>query len=148
MQKWRPFVNSHILHDLQKKFLKTLKMAIFVCNEAGVKLVIAQKLPRNSRRLAFEFCYFFFIFIFCFVLFVLFFLFRIFLDYSRESLVYLLVRKKCLFQQNLLSRPCDSMRQIEITSWKGKARAYGIFTRVGEVSEIERVRFLILHQQV
>ena len=27
---------------------------------------------------------------------------------------------------------------IEITSWK--ARAYGIFTRVGEVSEIERVR--------
>ena len=26
---------------------------------------------------------------------------------------------------------------IEITSWK--ARAYGIFTRVGEVSEIERV---------
>ena len=27
--------------------------------------------------------------------------------------------------------------QIEITSWK--ARAYGIFTRVGEVSEIERV---------
>ena len=29
------------------------------------------------------------------------------------------------------------MRNIEITSWK--ARAYGIFTRVGEVSEIERV---------
>ena len=28
-------------------------------------------------------------------------------------------------------------RDIEITSWK--ARAYGIFTRVGEVSEIERV---------
>ena len=27
--------------------------------------------------------------------------------------------------------------EIEITSWK--ARAYGIFTRVGEVSEIERV---------
>ena len=27
--------------------------------------------------------------------------------------------------------------QIEITSWK--ARAYGIFTSVGEVSEIERV---------
>ena len=27
--------------------------------------------------------------------------------------------------------------RIEITSWK--ARAYGIFTRVGEVSEIERV---------
>ena len=27
--------------------------------------------------------------------------------------------------------------KIEITSWK--ARAYGIFTRVGEVSEIERV---------
>ena len=26
---------------------------------------------------------------------------------------------------------------IEITSWK--ARAYGIFTQVGEVSEIERV---------
>ena len=26
---------------------------------------------------------------------------------------------------------------LEITSWK--ARAYGIFTRVGEVSEIERV---------
>ena len=29
------------------------------------------------------------------------------------------------------------MLNIEITSWK--ARAYGIFTRVGEVSEIERV---------
>ena len=29
------------------------------------------------------------------------------------------------------------MEYIEITSWK--ARAYGIFTRVGEVSEIERV---------
>ena len=29
------------------------------------------------------------------------------------------------------------MQPIEITSWK--ARAYGIFTRVGEVSEIERV---------
>ena len=28
-------------------------------------------------------------------------------------------------------------KNIEITSWK--ARAYGIFTRVGEVSEIERV---------
>ena len=28
-------------------------------------------------------------------------------------------------------------KDIEITSWK--ARAYGIFTRVGEVSEIERV---------
>ena len=28
-------------------------------------------------------------------------------------------------------------QHIEITSWK--ARAYGIFTRVGEVSEIERV---------
>ena len=28
-------------------------------------------------------------------------------------------------------------KEIEITSWK--ARAYGIFTRVGEVSEIERV---------
>ena len=27
--------------------------------------------------------------------------------------------------------------KIEITSWK--ARGYGIFTRVGEVSEIERV---------
>ena len=27
--------------------------------------------------------------------------------------------------------------KIEITSWK--ARAYGIFARVGEVSEIERV---------
>ena len=27
--------------------------------------------------------------------------------------------------------------EIEITSWK--VRAYGIFTRVGEVSEIERV---------
>jgi len=41
--------------------------------------------------------------------------------------------------------------QIEITSWK--ARAYGIFTRVGEVSKIEqerseRVRFHILHQQL
>ena len=35
---------------------------------------------------------------------------------------------------------CDWLRAgqyIEITSWK--ARAYGIFTRVGEVSEIERV---------
>ena len=31
----------------------------------------------------------------------------------------------------------NSMFYIEITSWK--ARAYGIFTRVGEVSEIERV---------
>ena len=30
-----------------------------------------------------------------------------------------------------------SRGDIEITSWK--ARAYGIFTRVGEVSEIERV---------
>ena len=30
-----------------------------------------------------------------------------------------------------------SINDIEITSWK--ARAYGIFTRVGEVSEIERV---------
>ena len=29
------------------------------------------------------------------------------------------------------------VRYIEITSWK--VRAYGIFTRVGEVSEIERV---------
>ena len=29
--------------------------------------------------------------------------------------------------------------EIEITSWK--ARAYGIFTQVGEVSESERVRF-------
>ena len=29
-------------------------------------------------------------------------------------------------------------KYIEITSWK--ARAYGILTRVGEVSEIERVR--------
>ena len=29
------------------------------------------------------------------------------------------------------------LKHIEITSWK--ARAYGIFTRVGEVSEIERV---------
>ena len=29
------------------------------------------------------------------------------------------------------------VEDIEITSWK--ARAYGIFTRVGEVSEIERV---------
>ena len=29
------------------------------------------------------------------------------------------------------------IKEIEITSWK--ARAYGIFTRVGEVSEIERV---------
>ena len=28
-------------------------------------------------------------------------------------------------------------KEIEMTSWK--ARAYGIFTRVGEVSEIERV---------
>ena len=35
---------------------------------------------------------------------------------------------------------------IEITSWK--ACVYRIFTRVGEVSEIERVRFLILHQWV
>ena len=30
-----------------------------------------------------------------------------------------------------------SLLKIEITSWK--ARAYGIFTRVGEVSEIEQV---------
>ena len=30
-----------------------------------------------------------------------------------------------------------STAKIKITSWK--ARAYGIFTRVGEVSEIERV---------
>ena len=29
------------------------------------------------------------------------------------------------------------VHEIEITSWK--ARVYGIFTRVGEVSEIERV---------
>ena len=38
------------------------------------------------------------------------------------------------------------IKDIEITSWK--ARAYGIFTRVGEVSEIERVRFLIQNQRV
>ena len=31
----------------------------------------------------------------------------------------------------------NTRKEIEITSWK--ARAYGIFTRVGEVSEIERV---------
>ena len=31
----------------------------------------------------------------------------------------------------------EAVTKIEITSWK--ARAYGIFTRVGEVSEIERV---------
>ena len=31
----------------------------------------------------------------------------------------------------------DSSQDIAITSWK--VRAYGIFTRVGEVSEIERV---------
>ena len=31
----------------------------------------------------------------------------------------------------------NGTEEIEITSWK--ARAYGIFTRVGEVSEIERV---------
>ena len=31
----------------------------------------------------------------------------------------------------------NSVLDIEITSWE--ARAYGIFTRVGEVSEIERV---------
>ena len=44
--------------------------------------------------------------------------------------------------------------EIEITSWK--ACAYGIFTQVGEVSEIEvsaserseRVRFLIQNQRV
>ena len=35
-----------------------------------------------------------------------------------------------------LSRYC-AIKKIEITSWK--ARAYGIFTRVGEVTEIERV---------
>ena len=39
-----------------------------------------------------------------------------------------------------------SVNKIEITSWK--ARAYGIFTRVGEVSEIERVRFLMQNQRV
>ena len=32
---------------------------------------------------------------------------------------------------------CKMPQNIKITSWK--ARAYGIFTRVGEVSEIERV---------
>ena len=35
---------------------------------------------------------------------------------------------------------------IEITSWK--ARACGIFARVGDVSEIERVRFQIQNQRV
>ena len=42
-----------------------------------------------------------------------------------------------------------SMRNKEITSWK--ARAYGIFLILGEVSEIElvsAVRFLIIHQRV
>ena len=33
------------------------------------------------------------------------------------------------------------MEKIEITSWAGGA--YGIFARVGDVSEVERARFLI-----
>ena len=40
-------------------------------------------------------------------------------------------------------RHYQSIRDIEITSWK--ARAYGIFTRVGEVSDIERVSAAIVN---
>ena len=48
-------------------------------------------------------------------------------------------RRKMSFQnaeKYRLMEP-NKKQEIEITSWK--ARAYGIFTRVGEVSEIERV---------
>ena len=48
-------------------------------------------------------------------------------------------------QENLIPNDLMRVKDIEVTSWK--VRAYGIFTRVGAVSEIERVRFLILHQR-
>ena len=51
------------------------------------------------------------------------------------------IATKCTFLELLLISALlvgrYSIRYIEITSWK--ARGYGIFTRVGEVSEIERV---------
>ena len=45
--------------------------------------------------------------------------------------------KLCIKKQFAKFRMLRIEEEIEITSWK--ARAYGIFTRVGEVSEIERV---------
>ena len=39
--------------------------------------------------------------------------------------------------KNKIKKIITNRMNIEITSWK--AHAYGIFTRVGEVSEIERV---------
>ena len=60
-----------------------------------------------------------------------------------NSLLVVLAKRN---QQNLVSKiivfnktiiPLALVGYIEITSWK--ARAYGIFTRVGEVPEIERV---------
>jgi len=41
-------------------------------------------------------------------------------------------------QENLIPNDLMRVKDIKITSWK--VRAYGIFTRVGVVSEIERVR--------
>ena len=45
-------------------------------------------------------------------------------------------RKERNSKSQIIGKPAH-LEEIEITSWK--ARAYGIFTRVGEVSEIERV---------
>ena len=51
-----------------------------------------------------------------------------------------------LFKYKRVNNRGCAYKNIEITSWK--VRAYGILTRVGEVSEIERVRFLIQNQRV
>ena len=40
-------------------------------------------------------------------------------------------------QENLIPNDLMRVKDIEVTSWK--VRAYGIFARVGVVSEIERV---------
>ena len=54
------------------------------------------------------------------------------IKYNKNS--YKMSYKVCF---KILIKNYAAMIKIEITSWK--ARAYGIFTRVGEVSEIERV---------
>ena len=75
---------SQLTHStrLAEDVSQTLKMGIFVCNKSGVILAIAQKLQLtsefqgnllrdlgiNSRRLAFEFCFFLSFVLFCFVL--------------------------------------------------------------------------------
>ena len=59
-------------------------------------------------------------------------------DFQRQKVQNPVLKKSCKRGCPLsLSAACDTVEHIEITSWK--ARAYGIFTRVGEVSEIERV---------